>query len=299
MDSSAARKLIERCFPELHIKRSRQIRTGWENFVLEVNGEYVFRFPKFRETENRLRNEIEFLPTLANRLSTPVPDYEFVWKGDRMYPHWFGGYRKINGVTVESQRFRKEWTRPLATQISSFLKELHSIRVRGNSLKSIPRYSPEEWLRSIRQHHNKIRRIIYPLLGSGLRARSEEFWRALLADFANASFSPTLIHGDLGTENILIDPASAKLTGILDWGYAQVSDPALEFAHIFMHKSELGEEVLRLYGDQGSGFKGRVQWYVDSEPFYDIMWGISHRWQKAKRHGLTQLAKTLRAKTEK
>src|SRR5436305_13036326 len=103
-------------------------------------------------------------------------------------------------------------------------------RVRGNSLKSIPRYSHEEWLKSIRQHHNKIRRIIYPLLDSGLRARSEEFWRALLADFANASFSPILIHGDLGTENILIEPASAKLTGILDWGYAQVSDPALEFA---------------------------------------------------------------------
>jgi len=42
-----------------------------------------------------------------------------------------------------------------------------------------------------------------------------------------------------------------------------------------------------------------VQWYVDSEPFYDIMWGISHRWQIAKRQGLSQLAKTLRAKTEK
>ena len=79
----------------------------------------------------------------------------------------------------------------------------------------------------------------------------------------------------------------------------QVSDPALEFAHIIMHKSELGKEVLRFYGDQGSGFKGRVQWYVDSEPFYDIMWGISNRWQIDKRQGLSQLAKTLRAKTEK
>src|SRR5206468_11749707 len=114
-----------------------------------------------------------------------------------------------------------------------------------------------------------------------------------------AILSPIMIHGDLDTENILIDPAYDKITAILDWDYAQVSDPALKFAHIIMNKSELGEDVLRFYGDQGSGFKGRVQWYVDSEPFYDIMWGISHRWQKAKRHGLTQLAKTLRAKTVK
>jgi len=299
VDSSAARKLIERCFPELQIKRSRQIRTGWENFVLEVNGEYVFRFPKFRETENRLRNEIEFLPTLANRLSTPVPDYQFVWKGDRMYPHWFGGYRKLAGVAVESQRFRNEWTRRLARQISGFLKELHSISVRGDSLKSIPKYSQEEWLKSISLQHNKIRRITYPLLDSKLRARSEEFWRALLADFADAGFRPTLIHGDLSTENMLIDPASVRLTGIVDWGYTQVSDPALEFAHLFMHNSDLGEEVLRLYGAHGSDFRKRVQWYVDCEPFYDIMWGVSHRWQKAKRQGLTRLAKSLRARTKK
>jgi len=66
-----------------------------------------------------------------------------------------------------------------------------------------------------------------------------------------------------------------------------------------MHKSELGEEVLRLYGDHGSDVKRRVQWYVDSESFYDIMWGVSHHWQKAKRQGLTRLAKSLRARTEK
>jgi hypothetical protein len=80
VDSHSARKLIEGCFPELRIKRCRQMRTGWENFVLEINGEYVFRFPKYWETEKRLENEIEFLPTLASRLSTQVPDYEFVWK---------------------------------------------------------------------------------------------------------------------------------------------------------------------------------------------------------------------------
>jgi aminoglycoside 2''-phosphotransferase len=136
--------------------------------------------------------------------------------------------------------------RPLATQITGFLKELHSIRVRGNGLRSVPRYSQEEWIKSTRLQYNKIRRITYPLLEPKLRAQSEEFWRELLADLAEASFRPTLIHGDLGTENMLIDPTSAKLTGILDWGYTQVSDPALEFAHLFLHQSDLGEEVLKL-----------------------------------------------------
>jgi len=295
VDSYSARKLIEKCFPQLRIRHSKQIVTGWENLVLEVNREYVFRFPKYRETEKRLRNEIAFLPTLRRHLSTQVPDYEFIWKGGRNYPRWFGGYRKISGVTVQSRPFREEWTKPLAAQIASFLKELHKVRFRGNPFRDIQRYSSEEWFRSLRLQHRKVRRIVYPLLGSGLRARSEDFWQSLLSEFRDATFEPILIHGDLGTENILFDPASVRLTGILDWGYMQISDSALEFAHLFMHKSELGEEVLRRYGTEGSNFKRRVQWYVDSEPFYDVMWGINHHWNKAKILGLSQLSRILKA----
>ncbi len=295
MDSYSARKLIEKCFPQLRIRHSRQIVTGWENLVLEVNREYVFRFPKYRETEKRLRSEIAFLPTLRRHLSTQVPDYEFIWKGRWKYPRWFGGYRKISGVTVQSLPLRKEWSRPLAAQIASFLKELHRIRFRGVRFRNIPRYSPEEWYKSIRLQYRKVRRIVYPLLDTRLSERSEEFWQKLLSEFRDSSFEPTLIHGDLGTENILFDPASVRLTGILDWGYMQISDPALEFAHLFMHKSELGEEVLKQYRMRGSNFKKRVQWYVDSEPFYDIMWGVSHHWDKAKKLGLRQLVKTLDA----
>jgi len=295
VDSYSARKLIEKCFPQLRIRHSRQIVTGWENLVLEVNREYIFRFPKYRETEERLRSEIAFLPTLRRHLSTQVPDYEFIWKGGRKYPRWFGGYRKISGVTVQSLPFRKEWTRPLAAQIASFLKELHKIRYRGVRFRNIPRYLPEEWYRSIRLQYRKVRRIVYPLLDTRLRGRSEEFWQKLLSEFRDSSLEPTLIHGDLGTENLLFDPASVRLTGILDWGYMQVSDPALEFAHLFMHKAELDEEVLKRYGMVDSNFRKRVQWYVDSEPFYDIMWGVIHHWVKAKKLGLHQLTNALNA----
>jgi aminoglycoside 2''-phosphotransferase len=227
-------------------------------------------------------------------LSTQVPDYEFIWKGGRKYPRWFGGYRKISGVTVQSLPFRKEWSRPLAAQIAVFLKELHKIRFRGNRPKDLPTYSPEEWFRSVRLQHRKVRRTVYPLLESGLRERSEEFWQGLLSEFKNADFEPTLIHGDLGGENILFDPVSVKLIGILDWSYIQISDPALEFAHLFIYKSEVGEEVLKHYGVEGSNFKKRIQCYVDSEPFYDIMWGVDHQWDKPRKLGLRQLSTALK-----
>jgi aminoglycoside 2''-phosphotransferase len=295
VDSPTARKLIEKCFPQFKVRHSRQIVTGWENLVLEVNREYIFRFPKYIDTEKRLRSEIAFLPALRRHVSVEVPNYEFIWRGGPKYPRWFVGYRKISGVTVQSLPFRNEWTKLLAEQIARFLHELHRIRVEGTRFSRLPMYSPEEWFRSLRLQFRKVRRIVYPLLDSKLRASSEEFWESLLAEFRESNFEPTLIHGDLGTENILFDHASVKLTGILDWGYMQISDPALEFAHLFMHKPELGEEVLNHYGTEGARFKKRVKWYVDSEPFYDVMWGIDHHWYRAKKLGLSQLSKTLKA----
>jgi len=293
VDARSARKLIEECFPEIRIRRARQLLTGRENLILEVNGEYVFRFPRFSETEKRLRREIGLLSKLRGHLSVPVPDYKFVWKGDRKHPHWFGGYPKLRGETISDRVLGTRATRQLARQVSRFLKELHSTGIQSRRLH-VPEYSPGEWVNSIRLQRNRIRRIIYPLLRPELRNRSEKFWQGLLSDFANADFKPTLIHGDLSTENILFDPETLELTGILDWGYAQVSDPALEFAHLFMHNPTFGKEVLRIYGKVGQSFEQRVQWYVRSEPFYDIMWGVEHHWQKAKTIGMANLTKELR-----
>jgi hypothetical protein len=44
-----------------------------------------------------------------------------------------------------------------------------------------------------------------------------------------------------------------------------------------------------------SDFKKRVRLYVNSEPFYDIMWGVSHLWDKAKKLGFGQLPKALKS----
>jgi aminoglycoside 2''-phosphotransferase len=295
VDSYSARKLIEKCFPQIKVRHSRQIVTGWENFVLEVNRKYIFRFPKYKETEKRLASEIESLPALRRQISVEVPNYEFVWRGGRKYPRWFGGYRKISGVTIGSSNLGKERLRPVAAQIADFLKQLHRIRSRGKQFPHIPSYSPAEWLRSTRAYYRKIRRVVYPVLNYQLRARSETFWQKFFSELREANFEPTLIHGDLGGENILFDPVTGRLTGILDWSYLQVSDPAFEFAHLFIYKPALGDEVLRHYKIRGSNMKKRIQWYVDSEPFYDILWGVSHHWDRAKKLGLTQLTKTLPA----
>lgn len=262
--------------------------------MLEVNGEYVFRFPKFKETESRLKNETHLLAKLQSHLSVPVPNYVFVWKGGPGYRHWFGGYPKLQGVTISKNPLNREAVRQIGKQISSFLRELEKA---GSKLRAvpIPKYSKNQWLESQGLHYDKIRRIVYPLLGSSIRARSELFWKELLETFADADYRPTLIHGDLSSENILFDHNTWKITGVLDWGYAQVSDLALELAHLFLHRREVGEEVLKTRRPFDPEFGNRVEWYVRSEPFFDVMWGVTHKRETAVKLGLRNIAKSLEA----
>ncbi|MBD0421601.1 aminoglycoside phosphotransferase family protein [Streptomyces sp. TRM S81-3] len=39
-----------------------------------------------------------------------------------------------------------------------------------------------------------------------------------------------LVHGDIAPQNLLVSPRTGRLTGIVDWGDAQWTDPAVDFA---------------------------------------------------------------------
>ncbi len=290
MNQAQARKLVEQCFPNVRIRQSRQILGGWENFVLEVNGDIVFRFPINKDTEQRLRTEIELLSRIRRLLSVRVPEYEYVWRGDKDRPFWFGGYRKISGVPLRARSWGMA-VNSLAREISRFVKQLHAISLGNDRPRNLPAYSPRTWARRQKLQYDKIRKIVYPILSPRLRESSRIFWKNLLDDLAESHFKPTLIHADLGFANILVSRSTGRLSGILDWGYAQIGDPALDFSHLIIDRPRLGNEIVRLYGSEDPEFYKRVELYVKSEAYYDIMWGIENHWDKAVDKGMKSLRK--------
>ncbi|MGH2517907.1 MAG: phosphotransferase family protein, partial [Ktedonobacterales bacterium] len=55
-------------------------------------------------------------------------------------------------------------------------------------------------------------------------------FEVFLGDDANFAYPHAVRHGDFGTSNILHDPASGTITGILDWSFVGLGDPALDVA---------------------------------------------------------------------
>jgi aminoglycoside phosphotransferase (APT) family kinase protein len=83
------------------------------------------------------------------------------------------------------------------------------------------------------------------------------------------------LHGDFRADNIIVDPASGRLVGVIDWGNAAIGDPAGDFVTVvlwrgwrFMHavldtyRRPIGEDFIdrvRLHAQLEA-----LQWLTDS-----------------------------------
>jgi aminoglycoside 2''-phosphotransferase len=57
------------------------------------------------------------------------------------------------------------------------------------------------------------------------------------------------IHGDFSPDNIIVDPETGRLTGIIDWGNAAIGDPASDFASLVLWRGwEFARTAITAYG---------------------------------------------------
>ncbi len=75
IDVGTSITLIQRNFPQVAVQTALPITRGWDSFVLEVNGELIFRFPMRDDVVAYLQKEIHLLPVLEQALSTPYSTF--------------------------------------------------------------------------------------------------------------------------------------------------------------------------------------------------------------------------------
>ena len=273
----------------MRVKSYRRINTGWDYVVIIVNERYVFRFPRFEAAWKHVAKELMLTPWLANCLSIEVPRYEFVWEGDKTNPTRFAGYSIIEGEALNRSIFRQGWSDRLGRELGRFLTELHRSGLPKTFSSEVPRYTPKTWAQGSREFYRRVRKYAYPALPRALRNDADSFWVSLLADFEEADFEPVLTHSDLTGGNMIVDPRTGRLRGIIDWEDAQVADPALDFVGSFQVSPKLGRAALQSYGGRTEGFDRRVRFYLKTIPFGELTFGVRHGLARHRQLGLKHL----------
>ncbi|HZU12374.1 MAG TPA: phosphotransferase [Chloroflexota bacterium] len=249
---------LAQVFPDLEaITPLTPLGAGFRSAVVETAGGAVFRIGRNGDALAGYARESRILPALLPHLPVAVPAPRWFAGASDIFPFGVMGYPKVPGRSLEPRDVTGEMSLRLATQLGRFLAALHRVPV---SEADIPRWDPQQAAANSGE-------IVLPLLRDVLApaeyARVERWWQEFLADRLLRMDEPSLIHGDLWYEHVLVEAATGRITGIVDFETAAMGDPAQDLATQRYLGADFAGQVLAAYraagGDAGPSLAHRVR----------------------------------------
>lgn len=188
----------------------RIVAAGWDNTIVLVDDDWVFRFPRREIALPGIDREIVLLPRLAPQLSLPIPVPEHVGVyGD---PPWrFWGARHLPGTELQvADQVGVEVGRSLGR----FVAELHALPA-DSSLPVDPFGRAEAVSRAARA-----RDVLADLRAHQVDGLDDPAVEQVLAAGESAGPPPAetvLSHGDLYSRHVLVDEQGSP-AAVIDWG---------------------------------------------------------------------------------
>ncbi len=296
MNTWDARRILRSCLPELPLRGVRRLGAGWDSEAFVVDGgeaeQLVFRFPRRAPVAEALERVLRLLPELGPTLPAPVPRFTHVVRGCAAAPFPFAGYPLLPGRTLMSTDLSAGKLRRLGAELGQFLAALHRFPMARAEALGIPVASVAGGRERRSAFLAHARERVAPLLNEPER---EPFarWLASLDRPEPSAFTPVLLHGDLGDDQILVDARTGRVTGVIDFDDAAIGDPALDFAGLLRHLgAPFTRQALHAYGasdDVVAAMVQRAAVYAAIAPLHEILYGLEIGERRHTAEGLAEL----------
>jgi aminoglycoside phosphotransferase (APT) family kinase protein len=224
-----AAALVGERFPELRGGRARRLATGWDNTVIRIGDDWIFRFPRREVAVPGVAREIAVLPLLAPRLPLPVPVPELAAGPTGEFPWPFWGARLLPGRELAETGLGERERVEAARGLGAFLKALHDpalVAEVGGELPFDPLRRAEP---SVRAPMALERLDGLARAGVWRRDRAVERFLTEAAGRQAPSGPGVVSHGDLHVRHLLVNEAG-RAAGVIDWGDLCVADPAVDLS---------------------------------------------------------------------
>jgi aminoglycoside phosphotransferase (APT) family kinase protein len=252
VDEALVRRLIATQHPDLNHLELAPLDAGWDNVLFRLGDELVVRVPRREVAAGLVDNEQTWLPTLAPRLSIPIPApvrrgeptdfYTWPWS---VVPWFEGECADVTPVaSAEADRF------------ADFLMALHQaapLNAPKNPVRGVPLRAREantlERMARLREKTD----LVTPDI--------ERLWRDGLA--APEAADSRWVHGDLHAQNVLVDGDGA-VSAVIDWGDLNGGDVATDLAGIWavFESADDRARILHRYGPDDALLARSKGWAV-------------------------------------
>jgi len=172
--------------------------------------------------------------------------------------------------------YRKVTGRPFAPgdplpPVAAMLRDLHSFPVRRAAKLVDADVDPAAWRTGYEADRRWITDLVVPRLDAALAREVLDRFDAILPSLSIVE--PVLVHRDLGTEHLLVDPDTRFATGMIDFETATVGDATIDFVGLL---ATLGDAATsHLIGHYGSSVSWRrLRFYSWMGSVHAIRYGV-------------------------
>ncbi|WP_420630449.1 phosphotransferase family protein [Candidatus Leptofilum sp.] len=276
---------IQTVYPELAVETAVFNQQGQYNIVLVVNDGLIFRFPRYAGGLEQLALETKILTAVQSYLPLPVPNPIYTNFADAPVGEAFMGYQYIPGEPLYPPAFAKIADKAaLAAQIAHFLQALHAVPIRDLIDEPLPvSDTEEEWW----DVYGRIQTKLFPYMRLDACKEVAHHFESALDDPAQVNFEPTLRHGDFGTGNLLHNPRTGQMSGIIDFGFTVLGDPAFDLAGLLNYGESFVQEIA-LHYPAVEQYWPRIRFYNGTFALYEALFGIENGDEQAFQQGIAQ-----------
>ena len=223
---------------------------GFGSLVVETASGVVFRIAKNALAQRGHRRERALLPVIAGHLpGFDVPDPVYHLPHSKAFPYGVIGYDKLPGRPLSPHDITEENRASIAAQLARFIGALHRIPLDRLPASDLPEVPPRA--ARLGEVWGRVTPYLRAHLDRDEYTRVSGWWREIGCYGERHPYTPTLVHGDLWYENILFDPDTRRIAGVIDFEDLAVGDPTIDLVtQSYLGDSFAREVILWYYGGQ-------------------------------------------------
>ncbi|MGL5941611.1 MAG: aminoglycoside phosphotransferase family protein [Waterburya sp.] len=160
--------------------------------------------------------------------------------------------------------------RKLIELLGKFLTCLHNFSFTHPYLSEAPYGGSDFW--------NDLWLLVKDQLSEATRDKAESYFINTFKQISAIPVSKTLIHSDLGTNNILFNFEQGDLGGIIDFGDLCLGDPAADFAGFYRNFGRQFVEELLYYYERPieDNFWARIEYESKRKIFFVVYFALNY-----------------------
>lgn len=201
------------------------------------------RSPRHAEASTRLETEFlvlrAFSPAIRAELPFLMPTVAGTVRQKNLttfvYSHLVGATRSVEELTAGSQELAKE--------IGTALAAIHDLPRALVSNADLPSYTPNEF------RQRRLNELDMAATTGKIPSLLLRRWEHAMEDVSLWRFNPSVVHGDLHEDNLLIE--GSRVTAVTGWTDLRIGDPADDLAWLVAsNEQDFVDAVVRHYTKQ-------------------------------------------------